>query len=72
MSMQISKRSRPKVTTARGKVLSFIRANGGWMAVVTSFSSCSKTTPVLSHLVPITELKGSARRKADRWLEYLA
>jgi hypothetical protein len=72
MSMQITKRRRPKVTTARGKVLSFIRANGSWMAVVASFHTSSKTTPVLSQLVPITELKGSARRKADRWLEYLA
>ena len=62
MSMQTTKRRRPKVTTARGKVLSFIRANGGWMAVVTSFRMSSKATPVLSQLVPISELKGSARR----------
>ena len=72
MSMQITKRRRPKVTTARGKVLSFIRANGGWMAVVTSFHTSSTTEPVLSQLVPISELKGPARRKADRWLQYLA
>ena len=72
MSMQITKRRRPKVTTARGKVLSFIRANGEWMAVVTSFRTPSKATPVLSQLVSISELKGSARRKAERWLGELA
>jgi hypothetical protein len=61
--------ARKKVTT-RGKVLSFIRANGGWLAVVAAFSSGSND-PVISHLVPIAELTGSARRKADRWVELL-
>jgi len=70
MSSQITKRRQPKVTTARGKVLSFIRANGAWLAVVSSFTADPRV-PVLSHLVPIEDLKGSARRKADRWVEYL-
>jgi hypothetical protein len=60
-----------KISTARGKVLSFIRANGEWMAVVASFSN-EPNSPVLSHLVRVVELKGSARRKADRWVEYLS
>ena len=59
-----------KKVTGSGKVLSFVHANGGWLAVVASFSS-GPTDPVISHLVPIAELKGSARRKADRWVEYL-
>lgn len=59
-----------KVVVSTGKVLSFIRANGEWMAVVAAFSS-GRRDPVLSHLVPVAELKGPARRKADRWLEWL-
>ena len=50
-----------------GKVLSLLRANGEWMAVVVSFSAPPRQ-PVLSHLIRVAELKGSARRKADRWV----
>ena len=59
-----------KKVTMTGKVLSLLRANGGWLAVVQT----SKSAPgevVISRLMPIAELKGSARRKADRWVEYL-
>lgn len=57
--------------TRSGKVLSLLRANGEWLAVVQALCS-SPGEPVLSKIVPISELKGSARRKADRWVEYLA
>lgn len=60
-----------KGTTGSGKVLSFIRTNGEWMAVVSSFRS-KASQPILSQLVSVSELKGSAKRKADRWLEWLA
>lgn len=65
------KRRRPKIATARGKVLSFVRANGKWMAVVASCTSRGTDTPVLSCLMDVAELKGLARRKADRWLDWL-
>ncbi|WP_139350555.1 hypothetical protein [Rhodanobacter sp. B04] len=71
MNAQITKRRRPKGTIASGKVLSFIRANGEWLALVVLHTS-ERNLPVLSRIVPISDLKGSARRKADRWLEYLA
>jgi len=54
----------------RGKVLSLMRANGEWVAVVQAFRS-RPGEPVLSRIVPVAELKGSARRKADRWVESL-
>lgn len=57
--------------TARGKLLSVIRSGGEWVAVVSALTSRADE-PVLSHLVPVAELKGSAKRKADRWMEYLA
>ena len=63
-------RLRNKVTT-RGKVLSLLRANGEWMAIVTVFTS-KRDEPVMSQIVPIANLKGSARRKADRWINRLA
>ena len=62
-------KQRRKVTMT-GKVLSLLRANGEWLAVM----QASKSAPgevVISRLVPVAELKGSARRKADRWVEYL-
>jgi hypothetical protein len=65
------KRRRRKVITTRGKVLSFIRANNDWMAIVVEFDA-EPDQPVLSQIVPIAELKGSARRKADRWMRWLA
>lgn len=58
-------------TIRRGTVQSLIRANGGWMAVVTAFTS-EPGQPVWSHLVPIDQLRGPARKKADRWLEALS
>ena len=57
--------------TRRGKVLSLMRANGEWLAIVAAFTS-KRDEPVLSMIVPITDLKGSARRKADRWVKELA
>lgn len=67
----MAKKSVAKGVVGKGKVLSFLRANGEWLAVVSCFTSSQKT-PVLSQLVPVSALKGNARRKADRWLEYLA
>jgi len=55
----------------KGKVLSLLPSNGEWLAVVASFTS-KPDEPVLSKIVPITDLKGSARRKADRWVRWLA
>lgn len=55
----------------RGTVQSFVRANGGWMAVVTAHTSGPRE-PVVSRLIPIECLTGSARKKADRWLAWLA
>jgi hypothetical protein len=60
-----------KGTTGRGKLLSFFRANGEWMAVVSALSS-GPNDPVLSQLVSVAQLKGPQRRKAERWLAYLA
>ncbi|UJJ58239.1 hypothetical protein [Rhodanobacter denitrificans] len=57
--------------TRRGKVLSLMRANGEWLAIVAAFTS-KRDEPVVSLIVPIAHLKGSARRKADRWVRELA
>ncbi|WP_027484697.1 hypothetical protein [Rhodanobacter sp. OR87] len=54
-----------------GKVLSLMRANGEWLAIVAAFTS-KRDEPVLSKIVPIVDLKGSARRKADRWVKELS
>ena len=62
-------RQRKKVTRS-GKVLSLIRANGEWLAVVVSMTA-ERDLPVLSKIVPVSALTGSARRKADRWVEWL-
>jgi len=56
--------------TRRGKVLSLVPANGEWMAIVAAFTS-KRDEPVVSLIVPIADLKGSARRKADRWAREL-
>jgi hypothetical protein len=48
-----------------------MRANGEWVALVAAFTS-KRDEPVLSKIVPIAELKGSARRKADSWVRELA
>lgn len=55
----------------RGKVLSLVPANGEWMAIVAAFTS-KRDDPVVSLIVPVADLKGSARRKADRWVRELA
>lgn len=63
-------RQRKKVTM-RGKVLSLMRANGEWVAIVQAIRA-KQGEPVISRIVPISALRGSARRKADRWLAELA
>lgn len=57
--------------TASGKVLSFINANGEWLAIVASFTS-GPNEPVVSRIVPVSQLTGNAKRKADRWVAWLA
>lgn len=60
-----------KGSIGRGRLLSVIRSGGEWVAVVSSFKS-KADEPILSHLVPVNELTGNAKRKATRWMEFLA
>ncbi len=55
----------------RGRVLGILRSGGGWLAVVQAFTTSDDRHPILSKLVPVEQLKGSPRRKASRWLEYM-
>ncbi len=66
----MAKKGAANRSTGYGKLLTVIRSNGAWVGVVQAFSS-RPVDPVISMLVPISELKGSARRKADRWLSWL-
>jgi hypothetical protein len=61
-----------KGATFRGRLLGLQRSNGGWLAVVQAFSTSAGQDPIVTALQPIDALKGSARRKADRWLKELA
>jgi hypothetical protein len=61
-----------KVVSGRGKIVGVMRANGGWLFAVQAFSTSSKAVPVLVELRNAADLGGSARRKAERWLEYLS
>lgn len=62
---------RPAKLTMRGKVLSLMRCNGQWVAIVQALRS-RPGEPVLAKIVPVDALTGSARRKADRWVRELA
>lgn len=68
-SKSVAKRG--KGMTVRGKLLSVILSGREWVAVVSAFTS-KADEPVVSYLVPVSELTGSARRKADRWIECLS
>lgn len=59
------------ITTKSGKVLSLVPANGDWLAVQTILQS-NGDSPVISRIVPVSELTGQARRTADRWVRRLA
>lgn len=59
-----------KGTVSRGTVQGLLRANGGWFAVVSQFTS-PPGLPVISSLVKIDDLKGSHRKKAERWRDWL-
>ena len=71
MKPPLARRRTGEVCIARGKVLSLMRSGGEWLAVVVALRT-SGDLPVLSHIVPVADLKGSARRKADRWVRWLA
>lgn len=60
-----------KGATKRGRLLGFTLSGGKWLAVVQAFSTDRSSDPILTRFMPVDELKGSARRKADRWLERL-
>lgn len=55
----------------RGRLLGIVPNGGRWLAVVQAFTTSDDRHPILSDLVPVEQLKGSPRRKASRWLEYL-
>lgn len=59
-----------KGTVHAGTLQSVIRSGDEWLAVVVRLTA-GPGVPVWSSIVPIGQLKGSARKKADRWLEYL-
>lgn len=61
----------PKGTVHQGTVQGLVHVSGGWLAVVAAFTS-KPGQAVISELVPITDLRGSHRRKAERWREYLS
>lgn len=61
-----------KGATNRGRLIGLTRANGEWLAVVQTLSTDRGSDPILAGFMPVTELKGSAKRKAARWLERLA
>ncbi len=54
----------------RGTLQGLVRANGGWMAVISAFTSGPKD-PVVSRIVPLEQLGVQQRKKADKWLEVL-
>lgn len=60
-----------KGTIGKGKLLSVFYSGGEWIAVVSAFQTAGDE-PVLSKLRPVSSLRGNAKRKADRWMEYLA
>lgn len=63
---------RPKLKSGRGRVLGTFRANGGWLFAVQSFGVCRNGEPILVELLTVDQLKGQPRKRAEKWLEYLA
>lgn len=61
-----------KGATNRGRLLGLTRSGGEWLAVVQAFSTDRGSDPILTSFMPVSGLKGSAKRKADRWLARLA
>lgn len=57
--------------TTRGRIVGVIRANDSWMFVVQAFSTASAEEPIYCRLLTAEQLKGSVRKKADRWASYL-
>lgn len=57
--------------SGRGRIVAVIRANRSWMFVVQSFDTNNERDPVLSQLATVDQLKGSVRKKAERWAAYL-
>jgi len=60
-----------KGTVQQGTVQGLVRGNGEWLAVVAAFSSRPGEV-VMSRIVRIEELRGSHRKKAERWAEALS
>ena len=67
----MAKKSVAKGATRYGELLSLLRANGEWMAVVAALSSFDGD-PVISKIVRVHDIQGPQRKKADRWIGLLA
>jgi hypothetical protein len=65
------RQTRSKVAARRGELQSVFRSDGEWIAVVVALNT-EHGAPVLSHLVPVRDLQGNAKRKAERWMKELA
>jgi hypothetical protein len=69
MTMDTTKKR--KGATNRGRIVGVVRANGGWLFVVQSFSTHAEEVPILCQLMAAEQLKGQVRKKAERWTRYL-
>ena len=65
------RQARSKLAARRGELQSVFRSAGEWIAVVVALNT-EHGAPVLSHLVPVRDLQGNAKRKAERWMKELA
>ena len=67
----MAKRIVSKGITRTGKLLSLLRANGEWMAIVACIST-AHGDPVISQIVRVQDMQGRERKRADSWVEQLA
>lgn len=64
-------KKRVKGSTNAGRIVGMIRANGGWLFSVQMFSASGPEYPIVCMLSSIDQLKGSVRKKAERWQRFV-
>lgn len=60
-----------KGATNAGRVLAMTRANGEWIFIVQVFSTSGGDEPIVCQHKRLDELKGTPRKKAERWVSRL-
>lgn len=62
---------RVKGATNAGRIVGMVRMGGEWLFSVQVFSTSRPEQPIVCMLSTVDQLKGSVKKKAERWQRFM-